>query len=95
LWAVKAQLRQQLLGQVGFDPAISILDSLLDAGLPLHPAPIACGRDSCGVAGRIHGPLAKVGRHGCTMIGFQAIAGSCSWLSSHQSPLRRLVLGST
>jgi hypothetical protein len=27
LWAVKAQLRQQLLGQVGFDPAISILDS--------------------------------------------------------------------
>jgi hypothetical protein len=27
LWAVKAQLRQQLLGQVRFDPAISILDS--------------------------------------------------------------------
>ena len=27
LWAVKAQLRQQLLGQVGFDPAVSILDS--------------------------------------------------------------------
>jgi hypothetical protein len=27
LWAVKAQLRQQLLGQVSFDPAISILDS--------------------------------------------------------------------
>ena len=27
LGAVKAQLRQQLLGQVGFDPAISILDS--------------------------------------------------------------------
>jgi hypothetical protein len=27
LWAVKAQLRQQLLGQVGFDPQASILDS--------------------------------------------------------------------
>jgi hypothetical protein len=27
LWAVKAQLHQQLLGQVGYDPAISILDS--------------------------------------------------------------------
>jgi Transposase DDE domain len=27
LWAVKAQLRQWLLGQVRFDPAISILDS--------------------------------------------------------------------
>jgi hypothetical protein len=27
LWAVKAQLRQQLLGQVSFDPQISILDS--------------------------------------------------------------------
>jgi hypothetical protein len=27
LWAVKAQLRQQLLGQVSFDPGISILDS--------------------------------------------------------------------
>jgi hypothetical protein len=27
LWAVKAQLRQQLLGQVGFDPQVSILDS--------------------------------------------------------------------
>ena len=27
LWAVKAQLRQQLLPKVGFDPAISILDS--------------------------------------------------------------------
>jgi hypothetical protein len=27
LWAVKAQLRQQLLGRVSFDPAISILDS--------------------------------------------------------------------
>jgi hypothetical protein len=27
LWAGKAQLRQQLLGQVGFDPAVSILDS--------------------------------------------------------------------
>ena len=27
LWAVKAQLRQQLLGQVSFDPAVSILDS--------------------------------------------------------------------
>ena len=27
LWAVKAQLRQQLLGQVGYDPAVSILDS--------------------------------------------------------------------
>jgi hypothetical protein len=27
LWAVKAQLRQQLLGLVSFDPAISILDS--------------------------------------------------------------------
>jgi hypothetical protein len=27
LWAVKAQLRQQLLGQLSFDPAISILDS--------------------------------------------------------------------
>jgi hypothetical protein len=27
LWAVKAQLRQQLLGRVGFDPAVSILDS--------------------------------------------------------------------
>jgi hypothetical protein len=27
LWAVKAQLRQQLLTQVGVDPAISILDS--------------------------------------------------------------------
>jgi hypothetical protein len=27
LWAVKAQLRQQLLGQVGFDPRVSILDS--------------------------------------------------------------------
>jgi hypothetical protein len=27
LWAVKAQLRQQLLGQISFDPAISILDS--------------------------------------------------------------------
>jgi hypothetical protein len=27
LWVVKAQLRQQLLGQVGFDPAVSILDS--------------------------------------------------------------------
>jgi hypothetical protein len=26
LWAGKAQLRQQLLGQIGFDPAISILD---------------------------------------------------------------------
>jgi hypothetical protein len=25
--AVKAQLRQQLLGQVGYDPAVSILDS--------------------------------------------------------------------
>jgi hypothetical protein len=27
LWAIKAQLRQQLLGQVSYDPAISILDS--------------------------------------------------------------------
>jgi hypothetical protein len=27
LWAVKAQLRQQLLGRVSFDPAVSILDS--------------------------------------------------------------------
>jgi hypothetical protein len=27
LWAVKAQLRQQLLSQVGFDPQVSILDS--------------------------------------------------------------------
>ena len=27
LWAVKAQLRQQLLSQISFDPAISILDS--------------------------------------------------------------------
>jgi hypothetical protein len=27
LWAVNAQLRQQLLGLVSFDPAISILDS--------------------------------------------------------------------
>jgi Transposase DDE domain len=27
LWAVKAQLRQQLLGQVSFDPQVSILDS--------------------------------------------------------------------
>jgi hypothetical protein len=27
LWAVKAQLRQQLLGRVGFDPQVSILDS--------------------------------------------------------------------
>ena len=27
LWAVKAQLRQQLLTQVSFDPAVSILDS--------------------------------------------------------------------
>jgi Transposase DDE domain len=27
LWAVKAQLRQQLLGQISFDPAVSILDS--------------------------------------------------------------------
>jgi hypothetical protein len=27
LWAIKAQLRQQLLGRVGFDPAVSILDS--------------------------------------------------------------------
>jgi hypothetical protein len=27
LWAVKAQLRLQLLGRVGFDPAVSILDS--------------------------------------------------------------------
>src|SRR5215208_7378356 len=27
LWAVKAQLRQQLLGQVSYDPAVSILDS--------------------------------------------------------------------
>ena len=27
LWAVKAQLRQQLLTRIGFDPAISILDS--------------------------------------------------------------------
>ena len=27
LWAVKAQLRQQLLGQVHFDPQVSILDS--------------------------------------------------------------------
>jgi hypothetical protein len=27
LWAIKAQLRQQLLGQISFDPAISILDS--------------------------------------------------------------------
>jgi hypothetical protein len=27
LWAVKGQLRQQLLGQVGFDPQVSILDS--------------------------------------------------------------------
>jgi hypothetical protein len=27
LWAVKAQLRQQLLGQVGFDQQVSILDS--------------------------------------------------------------------
>jgi hypothetical protein len=28
LWALKAQLRQQLFGQVSFDPAISILDSI-------------------------------------------------------------------
>jgi hypothetical protein len=27
LWATKHQLRQQLLGQISFDPAISILDS--------------------------------------------------------------------
>jgi hypothetical protein len=27
LWAVKAQLRQQLLGQVSFDPQVLILDS--------------------------------------------------------------------
>jgi hypothetical protein len=27
LWAVTAQLRQHLLGQVSFDPAVSILDS--------------------------------------------------------------------
>jgi len=27
LWAVKAQLRQQLLGQIGFDPQVWILDS--------------------------------------------------------------------
>ena len=27
LWAVKAQLRQQLLGQISFDPQVSILDS--------------------------------------------------------------------
>jgi hypothetical protein len=27
LWAVKAQLRQQLLSRVGFDPAVSMLDS--------------------------------------------------------------------
>ena len=27
LWAVKAQLRRQLLGRVGFDPQVSILDS--------------------------------------------------------------------
>ena len=27
LWAIKAQLRQQLLGQLSFDPAVSILDS--------------------------------------------------------------------
>ena len=27
LWAVKAQFRQQLLARIGFDPAVSILDS--------------------------------------------------------------------
>ena len=27
MWAVKAQLRQQLLGQISFDPQVSILDS--------------------------------------------------------------------
>ncbi len=42
LWAVKAQLRQQLLGQVSFDPAISILDSF---PMPVWAlaAPIAAG----------------------------------------------------
>jgi hypothetical protein len=42
LWAVKAQLRQQLLGQVDFDPQVSILDSF-----PIRSAasvgPIAVG----------------------------------------------------
>jgi hypothetical protein len=37
LWAIKAQLRHQLLGQVGFDPAITGPGQLPDASLPLRP----------------------------------------------------------
>jgi hypothetical protein len=37
LWAVKAQLRQQLLGRVGFDPGHLDPGQLPGAGLPLRP----------------------------------------------------------
>jgi hypothetical protein len=40
------------------------------------------------------GPLAKVGQHGCATIGFNAIAGSCSWLSSHKARFDASSLGS-
>src|SRR5215213_4829921 len=43
LWAVKAQLRQQLLGQVHFDQQVSILDSFLMPVLPGLPL-LAAGR---------------------------------------------------
>jgi hypothetical protein len=42
LWAVKAQLRQQLLGQISFDPQVSILDSF-PCRSAASVAPIAVG----------------------------------------------------
>jgi hypothetical protein len=53
LWAVTAQLRQQLLGQVSFDPAVSILDSFpmpVCRFTPCLPLPAA------GRAGRLRPP---------------------------------------
>jgi hypothetical protein len=50
LWAFKAQLRQRVLDQVRFDPAVSILGELPDAGVSLRscrPLPAA------GRAGRL------------------------------------------
>jgi Transposase DDE domain len=52
LWAIKAQLRQQFLGRVGFDPQVSILDSF--------PMPV-CGFGRADRCRRLAG-LAAFGR---------------------------------
>jgi hypothetical protein len=44
LWAVKAQLRQQLLGRVGFDPQVLVLDRFPVPGCRLGRADRCGGR---------------------------------------------------